>query len=97
MAAGLPLLSSLPGELERLISQHRIGFCYEAGNADCLTRQILWLHDHPEERDDMGRRAWMLFNERFRSGAIYPRLARHLEEAVRLHRQSPLYIKDKSC
>lgn len=79
MAAGLPLLSSLHGELEDLILNKQIGLQYQAGNVDSLVQQIYWLATHPVERQAMGKRARKLFEERFRAGIIYPALAAHLE------------------
>jgi glycosyltransferase involved in cell wall biosynthesis len=82
MAAGLPLLSSLPGELEQLITEHQIGLHYRAGDVQSLVEKIIWFTEHPEERMAMGRRARRLFEERFRADVIYPKLVTHLEQVV---------------
>lgn len=82
MAAGLPLLSSLSGELEQLIADNKIGLQYKAGNVQSLTEKIVWLTENPEERTVMGKRARKLFEERFRADIIYPRLVTHLERVV---------------
>ena len=79
MAAGLPLLSSLRGELEDLIHNEQIGVQYQAGNKDSLVKQIRWLAAHPEERKAMGLRARKLYEEKFSADVIYPQLVRHLE------------------
>ena len=82
MAAGLPLLSSLPGELETLIQDEQIGLQYQAGDVQSLVEKIVWLSEHPSERVAMGQRASKLFEERFRADIIYPRLVAHLEQVA---------------
>jgi len=42
-AAGLALVNSLPGELERFVADYRAGLPYTAGNADSLARAIATL------------------------------------------------------
>jgi glycosyltransferase involved in cell wall biosynthesis len=82
MAAGLPLLSSLPGELEGMITEHQIGLHYKAGDVESLVEKIAWFAEHPEERMAMGQRSRRLFEERFRADIIYPKLVAHLERVV---------------
>jgi glycosyltransferase involved in cell wall biosynthesis len=49
LAAGLPIINSLPGEVDQIIQRHRIGFRYESGNAMDLARYMLALvHDRGE-------------------------------------------------
>lgn len=79
MAAGLPVLSSLHGELETLIRQEQIGLQYQAGDVASLVGKIRWLAANPDARCEMGRRARKLFKERFSADVIYPRLVQHLE------------------
>lgn len=82
MAAGLPLLSSLPGELEAIIAKYTIGLQYQAGDVQSLVEKIVWLAQHPSERAAMGKHSLALFEERFRADLIYPKLAAHLEKVV---------------
>lgn len=83
MAAGLPILSSLRGELETLIRAERIGLQYQPGDVPSLVEKIRWLAANRDARLEMGIRARKLFEERFNAEVIYPRLARHLEEVAR--------------
>ena len=83
MAAGLPLLSSLSGELEQLIQEYGIGRSYEAGNPASLAEGIRWFYDHPEESRQMGARSLALFSTRFRSDIVYKEFSEHLEWIVR--------------
>lgn len=79
MAAGLPLLSSLRGELEDLIRNEQIGLQYRARDVNSLVEKIKWLAANPEAGQVMGQRARVLFDERFCSDVIYPHLVNYLE------------------
>lgn len=79
MAAGLPILSSLHGELEDLIKDEAIGLQYQAGDVGSLAIQLVWLSEHPEERKEMGKRSRKLFEERYDADLIYPSLVKHIE------------------
>jgi glycosyltransferase involved in cell wall biosynthesis len=80
MSAGLPILSSLTGELDALIRAERIGLQYEAGNAHSLVQGIRQYLTEAEARKKMGMRARKLFEERFSAKAIYPKLIAHLRK-----------------
>lgn len=82
MAAGLPLLSSLSGELAQLISEHGIGRNYEAGNPESLAEEICWFYNHPEETRQMGKRALDLFYKQFKSDVVYKDFSEYLERIV---------------
>ena len=79
MAAGLPMLSSLRGELENLLCMEKIGRQYLAGSVDSLIKQIHWFAEHPIERKDMGLKSKELFRKKFCAEVIYPKLVNHLE------------------
>lgn len=83
MAAGLPILSSLQGELETLITNEQIGKQYQPGNPQSLVDQVQWLLDHPETCHAMGKRSRRLLEERFRTETVYARLADHLDHVAR--------------
>lgn len=82
MAAGLPLISSLHGDLEELVRKEGIGLQYNADDPHSLLEQIRWLTDHPLERQTMGRRAKELFEKRFREDIVYNGLIDHLEQVA---------------
>ncbi|NJO06275.1 MAG: glycosyltransferase family 4 protein [Chloroflexaceae bacterium] len=75
MAAGLPILSSLQGELETLITNEHIGKQYQPGNAQSLVDQVRWFLDHPDTATAMGKRSRRLLEERFSTETVYARLA----------------------
>jgi glycosyltransferase involved in cell wall biosynthesis len=78
LAAGLPVISSLTGETERLLGHHDCGSTYAAGDAAALTRALRALAP-PAERERVGANARRKYEEAFRADAVYGRLARYLE------------------
>lgn len=82
MAAGLPILSSLGGELESIIRRESIGLQYQAGNSDDLKQKIMWFFSHPEETKAMGKRAKALFEKKYNADIVYADLVKHLEKIV---------------
>jgi len=82
MAAGVPLLSSVRGEMETFLAAERIGLTYESADCDELLAHIQWFVEHPAERRAMGLRARQIFLERFDASQVFPALVRHLEGVV---------------
>jgi glycosyltransferase involved in cell wall biosynthesis len=78
MAAGLPILSSLEGELKAIIEQEDIGLQYKASDPIDLKDKIMWFLSHPEETKPMGQRAKALFEKKYNADVIYPSLVEHL-------------------
>lgn len=82
MAAGLPMLSSLTGELEQLIRTEGIGLQYRSGDHASLAKQIHWCRDNPDQLKLMSDQAYRVFEARYDSTKIYEKLAAHLEAVV---------------
>ena len=82
MAAGLPILSSLPGELAELIQVYNIGRNYNAGDPVSLSREIQGFYEHPIETKKMGENSMKLFLVKYRSDIIYTEFSEHLERIV---------------
>ena len=78
-SAGLPVVSSLRGELERLLEQEECGLTYAPGDIDALIRILEELYDNPDRRKHLGTNAHRLFNERFTAEKVYSAMARHIE------------------
>ena len=57
-AAGLPIVNSLTGEVERVIRERRVGLTYEAGSAVDLADKIQTLVGDPQALRTMGRNSW---------------------------------------
>ncbi len=82
MAAGLPILSSLEGELESIIEREEIGLQFRAGDRNDLKEKIMWFLSHPEETKAMGQRAKALFEKKYNADIVYANLVEHLEAIV---------------
>jgi len=78
MAAGLPLLSSLNGELKKIIGQESIGMQYNADDPRDLKDKIMWFLSHPDETKAMGQRAKALFEEKYNADIVYSGIVDHL-------------------
>jgi glycosyltransferase involved in cell wall biosynthesis len=81
LSAGLPILSSLRGETERLLAQHDCGLSYQAGNAEGFQAALERLKT-PERRRAMGKNGLGCFEARFSTAGIYDGLVRHLEKVA---------------
>ena len=82
MAAGLPILSSIEGELRTIVEENAIGLQYKAGAVSDLKKKIMWFVSHPEERKKMGVRARALLEQEFDADVVYGNLVGHLKAIV---------------
>lgn len=73
MAAGLPMINSVNGELGDLLRTEQFGVQYEAGNTGSLAQAILELHGNPQQRLSLGQKARRLAEERFDMNREYLR------------------------
>ena len=80
MAASLPILSSLEGELQTIIEQENVGLQYNGSDPTDLKDKIMWFLSHPEETDAMGQRAKALFEKKYNADIVYANLVKHLEK-----------------
>lgn len=78
-AAGLALVNSLPGELERLIEAHAAGLAYVAGDGQSLADTIAKLAADRRLLKDMRHNARRLAAAEFDRERIYPKFADWLE------------------
>ena len=79
LAAGLPILSSLHGEPERMIREKRVGCVYEAGDVAKFIELALWFANNPVARAEMGQRALALSETEFSGGMHYGDYATYAE------------------
>ena len=82
LAAGVPILSSLRGESQALLTGAACGLTYAAGDPGSFAAALESLLADPEQRRAMGRRALAKFERDFRADAVYAALVRHLEGIV---------------
>ena len=76
---GLPLLSSLSGEVDAMIRAHGIGFSYAPDSGRTFTQAVDALIRDPAASQQMGARAKALYDERFSFERVYGGIVRHLE------------------
>jgi glycosyltransferase involved in cell wall biosynthesis len=79
LSAGLPIVSSLPGALARLLDEQQCGITYQNRDAVALRAALERLRDNPATRSDMARNAKTVFDARFRADAVYADFVTHLE------------------
>jgi len=82
MAARLPIVNSIQGELEKLLKSENTGIQYEGGNAESLKNAILELYHNPKKRKEMGENARRLVEERFDKNKTYPQWVSFLEDVA---------------
>ncbi|MCZ6645814.1 MAG: glycosyltransferase, partial [SAR324 cluster bacterium] len=87
LAGGVPILSSLKGELENLLSQNNCGITYANEDPKTFVEQLLWLYDHPGKRAEMSRNAKRLFDREFAAEKVYQNMADHLQSIVSAYRR----------
>lgn len=78
-AAGLAIVSSLPGELQGLVDEHRAGVPYTAGDASSLARVIQSLAADRKKLVELQHGARLLAAAEFDRERTYPRFADWLE------------------
>jgi len=79
LSAGLPLVSSLEGEMAELINDFRLGLSYQAGDIDSLCRAIQILINAPSLRDQISANARDFFKRYGQADKIYDEYAKHIE------------------
>jgi glycosyltransferase involved in cell wall biosynthesis len=82
MAANLPLISSLQGEMAEIIDQNVIGINYIANDVNSLVEAVKLLVSDRMLRDRLARNSRQLFESHFDANRIYPSMIKHLEHIV---------------
>lgn len=81
-AGGLPVLSSLHGEIKDLIATNEVGFNYGCGDVDGLYDLVVRMAGDEALRKRQGENVKRIFNERFRADVIYKAYASYIEEVA---------------
>ena len=89
--AGLPIVSSLRGELEDLLTTFQSGYSYVADSDDSLIRIILRFFESPDLVQSMGNNARTLFEERFETKKTFELVESYLSRLVGEHRNNKSY------
>ncbi|MEQ8754066.1 MAG: UDP-N-acetylglucosamine 2-epimerase (non-hydrolyzing) [Coleofasciculus sp. G1-WW12-02] len=85
LSAGLPIISSLQGTVQKLLSEYNCGVTYSKENADELADTLLDLHDHPERLKTMSQNAQFLYNSKFVAEKVYSDMIDYLEAIATSH------------
>jgi len=79
-SGGLPVVSSLNGELKKIIEKYQLGFYYPPNNRDTLIECITKLQDNPVLYKKMSENVRKVFDEMFDADKIYNDYAEHIEK-----------------
>ena len=79
MSAGLPVVSSLRGDLADLLRENRCGLTYRNGDSDDLVRKLTYFYDHAAFRTAMAENASSLFRQRFTAETVYAEMQKYLQ------------------
>lgn len=86
LSAGLPVVSCLKGELEKLLDASGCGVNYSESCPEGLAAALAGLHDDRARLEAMAGNALRLYRERFMAEKVYSEMGVYLED---LARQSP--------
>lgn len=90
LAAGLPILSSLPGEMSDLITNEQVGRIYPAESADALATVVKELADQPMLIGEMSVRARRFAEKAGDAKKVYGQMVEFLSEVVAHHASNAL-------
>jgi len=81
LSNGIPVLTPLRGELEKLITEHNVGCVYnnQPGN---LSEIIISLVNNPQRLNQMAVNSYNLFKNRFNAKKVYNDYANYLETSM---------------
>jgi len=82
MSGGLPILSSLQGELEILLNEYNCGLTYKAGDVRDFLSKLNLLINNSELRRAMGENSKRLFEEKFSADKVYSNMIDYMEQVV---------------
>jgi glycosyltransferase involved in cell wall biosynthesis len=86
LSAGLPIVSSLEGEMSDMIDRHGIGLNYKPGDLNSLCHIIQQLVDKPTLHKRFSSNAISFFNAYGNAESIYKDYATHVEKGwLRIH------------
>jgi glycosyltransferase involved in cell wall biosynthesis len=79
LSAGIPVVSSLPGENAELIAAHDCGLTYRPGSGEDCYAKVRELLEDPARRSAMAGNGKRLFMQQFDPQTIFDGLVKHLE------------------
>lgn len=91
ISMGIPIVSSLRGELAYLMKQHDIGRLFKSGDFASFEKAVNFILNNPARAEKMREHTLELFHKNFSAKEIYQAFAQQLEELVqsqKRHRHS---------
>jgi glycosyltransferase involved in cell wall biosynthesis len=79
MAGGLPLVSSIQGELVQILKDRDCGLSYHSDSVDELCRAIRTLKNDEAHRVRMGQNARRLLEDEFSTEKVFQKISAHLQ------------------
>ncbi len=80
---GKPVIGSKIGAIKEVVRDGETGILFESGNAHDLADKIRWLLNHPEKRNEMGKRAKGLVRNEYNAELHYERIMRVYRSALK--------------
>lgn len=88
LSAGLPIISSLEGEIEQAIEKQQLGCNYSSGDAEGLYNAIQYLASDPLQRDRMSSNALKFYENYGDADRVYSQYATYIETLMTSHAPS---------
>jgi len=73
-SAGLPVIASRIGALADIVTEGETGLLFEPDNAQDLADKLSWALAHPEKMAEMGRKARLVYEEKYTAEQNYTQL-----------------------
>ena len=83
-SSGLPVLSSLEGEMAQIIEMFQVGYSYKCGDVQGLSDCVMRLSQDEKLRNQMGSNALKLFGDKFSAEIVYSQFCEHIENVAKL-------------
>lgn len=80
MAASLPIVSSLKGELSQLLVEKKCGLTYDAKDPEDLAEKVLYIVNNLNVAQNMGENGKRAIEEEFSSEYVYKNFVKHLDK-----------------
>jgi glycosyltransferase involved in cell wall biosynthesis len=87
-SGGLPVLSSVQGVLQELLSVYKCGVTYENKNIRQLSEILNYLYDNPERLSELSQNATKLFEQKYTAQSVYTMMSAHLENIIVKYKDS---------
>lgn len=78
-SAGIPVISSLKGEMEQLIAEKKVGYSYSCGDVETFSEYIILLSQNESLRKLLSENAVKLYESELKADVIYRAYAEHVE------------------